>query len=66
MPHADGVEVARFARSQEPIIPVFIVTGYPKLVEDGGLVPRPVVFTKPLTYPDLTTALRIALPHRRS
>ena len=62
MPHADGMAVAQFARSREPNIPVFIVTGYPELVEDRGLRPKPVVFTKPLTYPELMTALRLAAP----
>jgi len=64
MPHADGMAVAQFARSREPGIPVFIVTGYPELIEDVGLLPKPVVFTKPLTYPELTTALRLAAPSR--
>jgi len=59
MPHADGLSVARYARSRNPSIPVFIVTGYPELVGslDNVLAPIARVFTKPLAYPELTEAM---------
>lgn len=59
MPHADGLSVARYARSLNPSIPVFIVTGYPELVGsiDKVLAPVARVFTKPLAYPELTAAM---------
>jgi CheY-like chemotaxis protein len=68
MPHADGVAVARYARSRRSHIPVFIVTGYPTLVPravdeecPSGGDPDTQVFPKPLAYADLTEALRVAL-----
>jgi len=59
MPHADGLSVARYARSLHPSMPVFIVTGYPELVGsiDKVLNPAARVFTKPLAYPELTAAM---------
>ena len=61
MPHADGVTIAQYARSRLPAIPIFIVTGYPELVVAGSMQPQPFVFTKPLGYSELTSALRAAL-----
>jgi CheY-like chemotaxis protein len=60
MPHADGLSVARYARAQRPGMPIFIVTGYPELISriDDVLSPVAMVFTKPLSYPDLTAAMR--------
>ena len=58
MPHADGMAVAQFARSRSRSIPVFILTAYPELIEERGMLPKPIVFTKPLTYPELTEALK--------
>ncbi len=59
MPHADGLTVARFARSLNPTMPVFIVTGYPELITTVGSALSPVarVFAKPLAYPELTAAM---------
>jgi CheY-like chemotaxis protein len=57
MPHADGLSVARYARSLSPTIPVFIVTGYPELASSHELSPVARVFAKPLAYPELTAAM---------
>lgn len=61
MPHADGVAVARYARSRAPQIPIFIVTGYPELLTrlDDLIATR--IFPKPLAYPELTAAMRGSL-----
>lgn len=63
MPNGDGGSVARFARSHRPELPVFVVTGYPdragKLQEN--MVPPLVVMTKPVDYPELSSALRRAV-----
>lgn len=63
MPHADGLSVARYARSLNPAMPVFIVTGYPELVGrlDNMLGPAALVFAKPLAYPELTAAMTCSL-----
>jgi two-component system response regulator MprA len=63
MPHVDGVAVTQYARSRQPKIPVFIVTGHPNLAAklDPGLDPAPVVLTKPLDYARLTEELRRAM-----
>src|SRR5262249_36591032 len=62
MPHADGVAVARFARSRRQDLPVLVVTGYPELVPrpPNDLVPAPTVLNKPLEYATLSQALRRA------
>ena len=59
-PHADGLAVARYARSRRPGLPVFLVTGYPDLVarSEDGLAPPPVVHTKPVDYDALMEELR--------
>jgi two-component system response regulator MprA len=64
MPNLDGVTLARVARALRPNMPLVIVTGYPELVNDlalssgGGFGSRPpVVLAKPLSYPELATAL---------
>jgi CheY-like chemotaxis protein len=65
MPHADGVAVARYARSRNPRIPVFIVTGYPELVtrldDLVDVLSETRVFPKPLAYAELTAAMRGSL-----
>ncbi|MBI2391346.1 MAG: response regulator [Deltaproteobacteria bacterium] len=63
MPHADGIAVARYARSRNPRMPVFIVTGYPELLTrlDDLLDQETRVFPKPLAYPELTAAMRGSL-----
>lgn len=60
MPYADGLAVARYARSLAPVIPVFFVTGYPELLWpiEKSLTPIARVFSKPLEYPELTAAMR--------
>ncbi len=66
MPFADGVTVARHARAVDAHIPVFIITGYPELMTRLDTVFRPSarVFAKPLAYPELTAAMRLAhQPH---
>jgi two-component system response regulator MprA len=66
MPHVDGVAVARVARAIDGALPIFFVTGYPELLADlDSILPAaraeiarpPAIFTKPLAYPELTTAL---------
>ncbi len=68
MPHVDGLEVARHARSLNPSIPVFIVTGYPEMISriEDVLPPIAHVFPKPLAYPELTAAMRSAGEHHGS
>ncbi len=61
--HADGLAVARFARSQKPELPVLVVTSYPNLFRADALPVGPAVsvFTKPVDYTALREALRAAL-----
>lgn len=61
--HADGVAVARFARSQRPGIPILVVTGYPHLFDPEALTggPPALLFTKPVDYGELKDALLSAL-----
>jgi CheY-like chemotaxis protein len=60
MPHADGIAVARFARSLRPDLPLFLLTGYPDLVARLGreFKPAAVVHTKPIDYTALSDELR--------
>lgn len=60
MPHVDGMAVTQYARSRQPRLPVFIVTGHPNLAArlDPSFDPSPVVFTKPLDYALFTDELR--------
>jgi CheY-like chemotaxis protein len=63
MPHVDGIAVTAYARSREPLIPIFIVTGHPNLLGSAGcatLDPAPVVMTKPLDYEKFAGELRRA------
>ena len=59
LPHADGLAIARYARSRRTAMPIFVVTGYPNALE--AAVPpleEPLhVLTKPLDYPDLLRRL---------
>jgi len=63
LPHADGLAISRYARSRRAGIPIFVVTGYPHLLEgsaessDGPIE----VLTKPLDYADLLRRLASAL-----
>jgi two-component system response regulator MprA len=60
IPHADGIAVARYARSLRPGLPVLVVTGYPELVprDADELNPAPTVLSKPLDYALLNDELR--------
>jgi len=61
--HVDGLAIARFARNQRPGLPVMILTGYPNLFHDAAFAggPAATLFTKPVDYAVLKTALREAL-----
>lgn len=61
--HADGLAVGRFARNQRPGIPVLVLTGYPNLfhADAFGGGPPATLFTKPVDYTALRSALRDAL-----
>ena len=55
LPHADGIAVARYARSRDPRVAVVLVTGYPQLAQaeqaqSEPIEPPPQVVTKPLDY----------------
>jgi CheY-like chemotaxis protein len=58
----DGLTVVRYARTRFAGLPVLVVTGYPELVRTPGLVgSAPLVFTKPVDYRQLATALTQSL-----
>lgn len=59
LPHADGIAVAKYARSCNPQLPIFMVTGYPQIVaaRAKGFDPEPRIFTKPLDYPTFAKEL---------
>jgi len=61
--HADGLSIARFARNQRPGLPVLVLTGYPNLFDADAFAGGPParLFTKPVEYAVLRTALREAL-----
>jgi CheY-like chemotaxis protein len=63
LPHADGLAVGRYARSRRAGIPIFVVTGYPHLLDRCAQQPDGMleVLTKPLDYPDLLRRLVSAL-----
>jgi CheY-like chemotaxis protein len=63
MPHADGFAVAQYARSRKPLLPIFMVTGYPERItlRVKTLDPAPHVFTKPLDYAALARELSAAI-----
>jgi two-component system response regulator MprA len=65
MPSADGLVVARSARARSPEIQVFFVTSYPEiLARSSDPIARTLhVFSKPLAYPELTSAMRGSLAH---
>jgi two-component system response regulator MprA len=60
VPHADGLALARYARSLRPGLPVLVVTGYPELVpgRPSELCPAPTVLIKPLDYERLRQVLQ--------
>jgi DNA-binding NtrC family response regulator len=59
LPYADGIAVAHYAQSRRPHLPVFVITGHPEFMTgaEETFDPRPVVFTKPVDYADLTERL---------
>jgi CheY-like chemotaxis protein len=59
LPHVDGLAVAAYARSLNPVMPIIFLTSYPELIAraKGKLNPAPVILGKPLSYPDLTAEL---------
>jgi two-component system response regulator MprA len=61
--HADGLTIGRFARNQRPGIPVLVITGYPNLFHADAFAggPPATLFTKPVDYAALRSALRDAL-----
>jgi two-component system response regulator MprA len=63
LPHADGVAIGRYARSRRAGMPIFVVTGYPQMLEDAAVVVDGgiEVLTKPLDYPLLLRHLASAL-----
>jgi two-component system response regulator MprA len=64
LPHADGLAVARYARSRRALMPVFILTSYPQsLTRSVDDLDRPpiVLLTKPLDYEGFLRALTKSL-----
>jgi len=61
--HADGMAIGRFARNQRPGMPVLVLTGYPNLFHADAFAggPPAALFTKPVEYAALRSALRDAL-----
>jgi DNA-binding NtrC family response regulator len=61
--HADGLAIGRFARNQRPGMPVLVITGYPNLFRADAFAggPPATLFTKPVEYAALRSALRDAL-----
>lgn len=57
LPHADGIAVAKFARSHDAEVPVVFVTAYSETVDASAFEPKPLVLGKPVSYPDLMAAL---------
>jgi CheY-like chemotaxis protein len=66
MPHADGEAIARYARSRNMDLPIFIVTGHPHLAlgMKQSLEPPPVVHIKPIDYASLYGELRASVSTR--
>jgi CheY-like chemotaxis protein len=68
MPRAGGIAVLGEARRRLGNIPVIFVTGHPELLARGD-VPfeaSPIVFTKPISYADVSDALRALLDRHRA
>ncbi len=63
MARADGLEVAAFARSRKPTLPVLVTTGYPdRAAAFDEMRPAVVVLTKPIDYDALRGALDALVP----
>jgi two-component system response regulator MprA len=63
LPHADGLAVARYARSRRAGIPIVVVTSHPHSLQEatGGLDEPIALLTKPLDYAELLRRLAAAL-----
>ena len=66
--HADGLAIGRFARNQRPGMPVLVLTGYPNLFHADAFAggPPATLFTKPVDYAALRSALGEALQASRA
>jgi two-component system response regulator MprA len=61
MPRASGIAVLGEARRRWKDIPVVFMTGHPELLAGSPLAvpkPAPLVLTKPISYAELSAALR--------
>lgn len=65
MGRSDAVRGVLQVRSSHPSLPLVIITEHPQLAQRLGPSqgPQPAVFTKPVDYPALLTALRAILGH---
>lgn len=63
---AEAEAVARLARAHQPTSPVFVLTNDLRLIATTLCYPPPLVFTKPIDYPSLLTAIRTALEQSQS
>jgi len=63
LPHADGLAIARYARSRRAAMALFVVTGHPDSFANAiDTFDHPVhVLAKPLDYADLLTRLAAAV-----
>lgn len=58
LPHADGLSIARYARSRDSTVGLIFVTGYPQLLGKNLTQDEsPIVLTKPLEYSELLVRL---------
>src|SRR5262245_30856927 len=59
MPHADGIEVARFGRTRVPDLPIVLCTCYPEQAwaAEKTMSPPVLVVPKPLDYDALHAAI---------
>jgi two-component system cell cycle sensor histidine kinase/response regulator CckA len=64
MPVVGGIAVLGEARKRRPLLPVVFVTGRPELLAKIRFEPSPIVFTKPVSYADLSAKLREVLAKR--
>jgi CheY-like chemotaxis protein len=60
MPRAGGIAVLGEARRRWRDIPFVFITGHPELLRNPGVpfLPEPLVLTKPISYAELSFALR--------
>jgi DNA-binding response OmpR family regulator len=61
LPGADGVAVAKYARTQHPKMRVLMLTSYPEVVLQlfHGDANAPQIVPKPIAYDELTRRLRV-------